>query len=144
MARETHGKRVLAIDYGRRRIGLALSDELGVTAQPLTTIVRVNRETDFRRLREICRKYSVTRIIVGHPLLLGGEAGEMAREAARFAARVKKETGIETELIDERLSSWEAEQTLGETRSRRAPKGPPLDEIAAAILLRDYLDQRKR
>jgi putative holliday junction resolvase len=144
MARETQGKRVLAIDYGRRRIGLALSDELGVTARPLATIVRVNRETDFRRLRQICREYSVTYIIVGHPLRLNGEAGEMAGEAARFARKLRKETGLETELIDERLSSWEAEQTMGETQSGRAGKPSPLDEIAAAILLRDYLDRRKR
>jgi putative holliday junction resolvase len=144
MARETHGKRVLAIDYGRRRIGLALSDDLGVTARPLMTIVRVNRETDLRRLRQICREHSVTHVIVGHPLHLSGKAGEMAGETSRFAARLKKETGIETELIDERLTSWQAEQTMSETQSGRASKRTSLDEIAAAILLRDYLDQTKR
>jgi len=83
-------------------------------------------------------------IIVGHPLRLDGEAGEMAGEAARFARKLSKETGIETELIDERLSSWEAEQTMGEAQSGRAGKPSPLDEIAAAILLRDYLDRRKK
>jgi putative holliday junction resolvase len=144
MAGETHAKRVLAIDYGRRRIGLALSDELGVTARPLTTMVRVNRQADLRRLRQICREHSVAHIIVGHPLLLSGQAGEMAGEAARFAARLKKETGIETELIDERLTSWQAEQTVGQTPSARRAKRKSLDEIAAAILLRDYLDQMKR
>jgi putative Holliday junction resolvase len=103
--------RILAIDYGRKRIGLALSDELGATAQP---------------------------IIVGHPLHMTGEAGEMAAEAASFAMRLSKELGIETELVDERLTTWEARQTMTETKSRR--KGEPIDAIAAAVLLRDYLE----
>lgn len=143
MARETRAKRVLAIDYGRRRMGLALSDELRVTARPLATILRVNREADLRRLRQICREHSVAHIIVGHPLHLSGKAGEMAEETARFAARLKKETGIDTELVDERLTSWEAEQTVNTTRTPRSSKRQALDAVAAAVLLRDYLDQRK-
>ncbi len=102
--------RILAIDYGRKRIGLALSDELGLTAQPLATIVRTNRRNDLRRLREICRQYEVGRIVVGHPLHMTGEAGEMAEEAKRFAARLEKDLRIEVVLVDERLTSWEAGQ----------------------------------
>ncbi len=143
VARETCAKRVLAIDYGRRRIGLALSDELRVTARPLVTILRVNREADLRRLRQICREHAVAHIIVGHPLHLSGKPGEMAEETARFAARLKKETGIDTELVDERLTSWEAEQTVDATQTARSPKRQALDAVAAAVLLRDYLDQRK-
>jgi putative Holliday junction resolvase len=130
--------RILAIDYGRKRIGLALSDELGATAQPLLTIQRTNRRDVIRRLREICAKHGVAQIIVGHPLHMTGEAGEMAAEAASFAMRVSKELGIETELVDERLTTWEARQTMTETKSRR--KGEPIDAIAAAVLLRDYLE----
>ena len=130
--------RILAIDYGRKRIGLALSDELGVTAQPLATIQRTNRRDVTRRLREICAKHAVAQIIVGNPLHLTGEAGEMATEAASFATRLSKELGIETELVDERLTTWEARQTMTETKSRR--KGEPMDAIAAAVLLRDYLE----
>ena len=129
--------RILAIDYGRKRIGLALSDELGATAQPLLTIQRANRRDVIRRLREICAKHGVVQIIVGHPLHMTGEAGEMAAEAASFATRLSKELGIETELVDERLTTWEARQTMTETKSRR--KGEPIDAIAAAVLLRDYL-----
>ena len=125
------------MDYGRTRIGLALSDELGLTAQPLETILRVNRRRDIGRLREVCRTRGVTHIIVGHPLHMTGEAGEMAAEAASFATRLSKELGIETELVDERLTTWEARQTMTETKSRR--KGEPIDAIAAAVLLRDYL-----
>lgn len=136
--------RILAIDYGRKRIGLALSDELGLTARPLATFVRTNRRNDLRRLRDICRKHGVTRIVVGLPLHITGEPGPMAEEAARFAARVQKELGVRVELADERLTTWEAEQISG----AGGPLGPagasrrkrrPLDELAAAILLRDYL-----
>jgi len=91
VASDTKALRILAIDYGRKRIGLALSDELGITARPLATILRVNRREDLRRLREICRNHSVALIIVGHPLRMSGEAGEMAAEAAGFAKKLEKE-----------------------------------------------------
>ena len=135
---ESEMGRILAIDYGRRRIGLALSDELGATAQPLLTIERANRRDLVRSLREICVKYKVAQIVVGNPLHMTGEAGEMADEAASFAARLSKELKIETKLVDERLTTWEARQTMTETKSRR--KGEPIDAIAAAVLLRDYLE----
>jgi putative holliday junction resolvase len=133
-------RRILALDYGRKRIGLAVSDELRITAQPLRTLVRENRAADVRHLREICREHGVARIIVGHPVHMTGEAGPMAEEAARFAARLKKELGIEVELLDERLTSWEAEEVVAETGSRRGRA--PLDDVAAAILLREYLDRQ--
>jgi putative pre-16S rRNA nuclease len=142
VTRDTNSRRILAIDYGRRKIGLAISDELGITARPLVTILRVNRPTDLRRLARICLEHSVGRIIVGHPLHLSGGAGEMAAEAERFAARLRKETGIETELVDERLTSWEAERAMAESPSSRRRKRQALDDIAAAVLLREYLDRR--
>jgi putative pre-16S rRNA nuclease len=133
--------RILAVDYGRKRIGLALSDELCLTAQPLAILSRTNRRNDLRRLREICRRHGVGRIVVGRPLHLAGASGEMAEEATRFAARMEKELGIATELVDERLTSWEAEQSVaGAPSSRR--KGAPLDDIAAAILLREHLERK--
>lgn len=135
-------RRILALDYGRKRIGLALSDELRLTAQPLTTLARKNRADDVRRLREICRTHGVARIIVGHPVHMTGEAGEMAGEAARFAARLKKELGIEVELLDERLTSWEAEQMVAGRRSRRNGRRASFDDVAAATLLREYLERQ--
>jgi putative Holliday junction resolvase len=136
-------RRVLAVDYGRKRIGLALSDALGLTAQPLTTLVRVNRQTDLRRLREACRTHGVAHIIVGHPLHMTSETGEMANEAARFAARLEKEIGIGVELVDERLTSWEAEQMIAQTKSSARRRRRPLDDVAAAVLLRDYLERTR-
>jgi putative holliday junction resolvase len=136
-------QRILAIDYGRKRIGLALSDELGLTAQPLSVLSRTNRRDDLRRLRDICRERGVTRIVVGHPVEMSGAAGEMAGEAARFALRLEKELGIATELLDERLTSWEAKQTIAASTSTR-DKRQAVDDVAAAILLREYLEKHER
>jgi putative holliday junction resolvase len=135
--------RILAIDYGRQRIGLAVSDELQLTAQPLLVMNRVNRRDDLRRLRDICRKEGVARILVGHPLHITGEAGEMAQEASRFAARLRKELKIEVRLVDERLTSWEAAQITAETGSASHRKASSLDDVAAAIFLREYLERHR-
>ena len=129
--------RILALDYGRRRIGLAISDELGLTAQPLPPLLRKNRREDLARLREIAHVNSVARILVGLPLHLSGRRGEMAEEVSRFAGRIAKELGIPVEQLDERLTSWEAEQLAKDTP--RA-KSADLDSISAAILLREYLE----
>lgn len=134
--------RILAIDYGRRRIGLAVSDELGIMAVPVAALERKNRQEDIRRLREVARNYKITLIIIGSPLHLAGHAGEMAQEAARFALRIKKELGLPVELRDERLTSWEAEQTLKDNSGRKSRK-MHLDSVAAAILLRDFLDDHR-
>ncbi len=144
---ETTPGRILALDYGRRRIGIAVSDEMRITAQPLETLQHVNRWKDVQRLREIARKHQARLILVGHPVHLNGVPGEMAAEAARFARRIEKELGIPVKLVDERLTSWEAAQTVAEIRpvSRRsgskAGNKEALDHVAAAVLLRDYLER---
>jgi putative Holliday junction resolvase len=142
-AAEAKRERILAVDYGRKRIGLALSDELGLTARPLANFVRTNRRNDLGRLREICREHAVAHIVVGYPLHMNGEAGEMASEAARFAGRLRKALCIEVELLDERLTSWEAGQTMAEMKSSSWRRGGTLDDVAAAILLRDYLNRKR-
>ncbi|MGA7855906.1 MAG: Holliday junction resolvase RuvX, partial [Candidatus Acidiferrales bacterium] len=138
----SESRRILAIDYGRKRIGVALSDELQMTAKPLLVLVRTNHRNDLRRLREICRKHGVARILVGHPLHITGEAGEMAEEAANFARRLQRELGIEVKLADERLTTWEAEQIVAGQKSA-ARKKSHVDDIAAAVLLREYLDRNR-
>ena len=136
---------VLAIDYGRRRLGLALSDVLGVTARPLAVWERTNRRGDLARIRDLCRRHAVGRIVVGWPIRLDGTPGEMAREAARFAERLRQHLGRPVELADERLSSWEAAQQAQETGGRAARRaGKPLDDVAAAVILRDYLSRARR
>lgn len=140
---DSRAGRILSIDYGRRRLGLAVSDPLRLTARPLTTWSRSNRRHDLARLRSLCREQRISLIVVGWPLQLGGTRGEMASEAARFAERIRADLGIPVELVDERLSSWEAEQAVaevavGKLRSRNR-KERQLDEVAAAVILRDYL-----
>jgi putative Holliday junction resolvase len=130
--------RVLALDYGRRRIGMALSDELRVTARPLGILERSNRRNDLHRLREIARQHAVTLIAVGHPVGLGGEAGEMAAETERFASRLGRESGIPVELADERLTSWEAREILRARGQRNRGRD---DDLAAAVILRDFLSR---
>ena len=140
--------RVLAIDYGRRRLGLAVSDPLRLTAHPLATWIRSTRRRDLARLRSLCREQEISLIVVGWPLQLGGARGEMASEAARFAERVREDLGISVELVDERLTSWEAQQTLAETTAENprseSRKQRRLDEVAAAVILRDYLNHVRR
>jgi putative holliday junction resolvase len=152
-------RRILALDYGRVRIGLAVAGADSGLAQPLATLERVNRNEDMRRLREIVREQSVSQVVVGLPLRLDGTRGEMAEEAARFARRVHKQLGLPVEMVDERLTSWEAERQLEEQQGRTyqpAPAHAPtgkyrakigtkthVDAMAAAIILQEYLEHRR-
>lgn len=135
-----HG-RVLAIDFGRKRIGLALSDELHMTARPLATLTRTNRRNDLRRLRELVRAHGVGRIVVGNPVRLDGSVGEMAQESAQFAARIKKELQIPVEMTDERLSSWEAQNSAKLKKPKRKKQDVGIDAMAAAVILRGFLER---
>jgi putative Holliday junction resolvase len=131
---------ILALDYGRRRIGMALSDELRITARPLGILERTNRRNDLRRLRELVRQHAVGLILIGHPLCLEGAVGEMAREAERFAYRLARELGLRVQLADERLTSWEAREILfagGQHQDRQRDD----DDVAAAVILRDFLSR---
>jgi putative Holliday junction resolvase len=125
---------VLAIDYGRKRWGLALSDDLGVTSRPLATWIRTNRRRDITRLRELVRRHGVRRIVVGLPLHLDGTESEMSAEAGRFATQLGRQLGLPVALADERLTSWQAAQ---EHKPRRGDAG--LDARAASLILDEYL-----
>jgi putative Holliday junction resolvase len=109
---------ILALDYGRARIGMAVADVETRLAKPLATLERINRNEDMRRLRELARELGVRQILVGLPLRLDGTHGEMAEEASRFAERVRKQIGVPVEMVDERLTSWEAERLLEEQGGR--------------------------
>jgi putative Holliday junction resolvase len=145
---------ILAIDYGRARIGLAIAESPVGIAQPLETLTRINRNEDMRRLREIVRDHAVRLVLVGLPLRLDGSRGEMAEEAERFADRVRKQAGVPVEMADERLSSWEAERLLEEEYGRRPKPGGhaskkkgaavTVDSMAAVIILREYLGRPAR
>ncbi len=137
-------------------MGLALADSETRMAQPLSTLERINRNEDMRRLRELAREHGVKQIVVGLPLRLDGTRGEMAEEAERFAERVRKQIGVPVEMVDERLTSWEAERLLEEVQGRfihdeklaggRKPKKTQakmsVDAVAAAVILKEYLNRQ--
>ena len=145
----------MALDYGRTKIGIALADSEARIAQPYDTLERINRNEDMRRLRELAGELRVRQIVVGVPLRLDGTPGDMAEEAARFAQRVRKQVGVPVEMVDERLTSWEAERILEEELGRRlvheetahgrrkpakAADGKyTVDAVAAMLILREYL-----
>jgi putative Holliday junction resolvase len=146
---------ILAVDYGRVRIGLAIAELETQLPRPLLTLERVNRNEDMRRLRELARDHHVREIVVGLPLRLDGTRGEMAEEATRFAARLRKQLGLPVNMLDERLTSWEAERLLEEQSGRTLheakthPKAErrsvkvSIDAVAAAVILKEYLEQRR-
>lgn len=151
------GGRILALDYGRTKIGVALADSQVRIAEPLLTLERINRNEDMRRLRELARDEEVRQIVVGLPLRLDGTPGEMAEEATRFAVRIHKQIGLPVELVDERLTSWEAERVLEEELGRRIRTENPhgtrnrskrieesrytVDAVAAMVILREFLSR---
>jgi putative Holliday junction resolvase len=143
--------KILAVDYGRARIGFAIAESVRGIAQPLATLERINRNEDMRRLRELVRDNAVKLILVGLPLRLDGSSGEMAEETERFARRVRKQIGVAVEMADERLTSWEAERTLeeefgrkskqidGASKKKKDSEKITVDSVAATIILREYL-----
>jgi putative holliday junction resolvase len=143
----------LAVDYGRARIGLAVADAQTLLPRPLLTLERVNRNEDMRRLRELAREHGVRQIVVGLPLRLDGTRGDMAEEATRFATRLRKQLGLPVDMMDERLTSWEAERLLEEQSGRvlhdaKHPKKElknaraSVDAVAAAVILKEYLENQ--
>jgi putative Holliday junction resolvase len=142
---------ILAIDYGQKRLGLALSDEHGVTSRTFATWTRTNRRQDLGRLRDLVRDHRIRKIIVGLPLHLDGSPSEMSQEAIAFSNRVARAIGLPVEMVDERLSSWEARQMMSTpdapAPSRRRAQhsaGPgvrPIDDVAASIILSNYLNR---
>ena len=142
--------RILAIDFGWKFIGLAVSDPLGVTARGLPTLKRAHKRADLDHIRELAEALGVERVVVGHPVHLRGHAGERAREAERFAAGLRQELDLPVELYDERLTSVEAESLLRErgerpprTRQSRTQRIETINRLAAAVLLQSYLDDRR-
>lgn len=129
--------RILAVDPGERRVGLAVSDPLGITAQGLPTFDRKHGDV-FAHLRELVDHYQVVRVVVGRPLALSGRETDATRRAAEFARSIETRLGIAVELWDERLSSVEAGRVLAGTR---AEKGA-VDRVAAQLILQGYLDAR--
>jgi putative Holliday junction resolvase len=135
--------RYLALDVGNRRIGVAVSDELGLTAQPVLTLERRhNRREDLRSLARLARRFAVVGIVVGNPLHLSGELSPQAVKTQAFAAELGELTGLPIHLWDERLTSHEAHQILYEAGHARQDHRSVVDQVAATLILRSFMERR--
>ena len=135
--------RILGVDLGERRIGIAASDLLGVTAQPVGVLEAKSEAEDIARVRERAEERRAGKIVVGLPLNMDGSEGPAARKARRFAAALEREAGLEVELWDERLTTVEAERMLIAADQRRAKRRQVRDRVAAALILQSYLDAHR-
>ncbi len=132
--------RILAIDYGRARVGLALSDPLGITAQPLE-VVDVKRSGDVvAHIASLVGEHDVFRIVIGLPLNMDGTEGAMVDEMRTFGAKIEASTGLQLVEWDERLTSSQALSALGKQEKDWKKRKRKLDAVAAQILLQSYLD----
>jgi putative Holliday junction resolvase len=134
--------RILGLDYGTRRIGVAVSDPLGLTAGPLEVLDATAGDLD-DRLRNLAADLGVELIVVGLPVGLDGREGPAALDARRFADRVAAATGLPVEVYDERFSTVTAERVLLEAGLRRERRKQARDRVAAAVFLQAYLDGRR-
>ncbi|MEO6002467.1 MAG: Holliday junction resolvase RuvX [Opitutus sp.] len=132
--------RCLGIDFGTRRIGLAFGDELGV-ATPLPALIDPDPVQRWKSLLAIARTRRVTDVVLGLPLNMDDSAGPKARETEEFANALRNELGLPVHLVDERLTSYEAESTIAKSKRREVRASGTIDSRAATLILQDYLNQ---
>lgn len=134
------GKRILGLDIGDKRIGLAVSDEIGITAQPIGKIDRSQTDADFRKIIEVAEEYDAARIVAGLPKRLNGSYSPQTEKVEAFIAELKERTDIPVRTWDERLTTKSAEATLIQGNVRRKARRKVIDSMAAQIMLQHYLD----
>lgn len=134
--------KAMGIDFGLRRIGIALSDDTKFLASPFMVYKRQNNEQDYQFFIDLINKYKVDEIICGLPMNMQGEEQEIAKYTREFMAEIQSRVSIKVEFVDERLSSIMAEEYLKETEKDWKKRKEKLDSVAASIILQDYLDVR--
>lgn len=134
--------RILAIDYGTRRMGLAVSDPLGITAQGLETLERKNKRADFGRLERTIREYQVREIVLGNPLRMSGEESTLSQKVAEFAEELRRRFQLPVHLWDERLTSAEANRLLREAELSIKKRAQAVDRMAAVLILQSFMQAR--
>jgi putative Holliday junction resolvase len=134
--------RVLAVDPGSKRVGLAVSDPTETIAQPLATMATEPADTLAERLAELARKHEAGRIVVGLPLRLDGSLGPEAKSARQLAQALRVSSKLPVQLVDERLTTAAAERSLIQGGMRRERRRANIDRVAAAILLQSHLDSK--
>lgn len=135
--------KTLGIDFGEKRIGLAIASSLFSIAQPLSVLKRKNIEADIKELEEIVKEYGIEEIVLGLPLNMNGSKGRKAQEAIDFGELLKKRLKLKVSLYDERLSTVEGERVLLQADLTRAKRRNIRDKIAAQIILQSYLDLKE-
>ncbi len=132
--------RILALDLGKRRIGLAVSDELGITAQGIQTLERSNMRTDIGELKRLIEARGIKAILIGNPLHMSGKEGRQTGWVREFAATLGRKTGLNVRLWDERLTTVEASRVLRSSGISIEKRARAIDQLSAVILLQSYLD----
>lgn len=132
--------RILALDVGNRRIGLAVTDELGLTALGLRTLERTSLRHDLEVLGKIARKHGAQAIVVGRPLHMSGDASAQARKVEAFAEKLREKLKLPLHFVDERLTSWQAHEMLDDRGVKSTERKGKVDEIAAVLILEAYLE----
>lgn len=133
-------QRVLGLDIGDRRIGVSISDALGITAQGLDTIERSEPEKDIQSIVDIIKKWEIGKIVVGLPKNMNGTLGPQAEKVKEFIERLQQKVAIEVVFWDERLTTVAAERTLLEGNVSRKKRKGVIDKVAANMILQSYLD----
>jgi len=136
--------RVLGLDVGARRIGVAISDELGITAQGLDTLHRKNKKYDLSCLHRLIRQYNVHEIVVGLPLRMSGDEGAQAEKIHAFADDLRKHFKLPVHLWDERLTSAEANRLLRQTELSIEKRGQAVDRMAAILILQGWMEAQQK
>lgn len=134
--------RILAIDHGSRRMGLAVSDALGITAQGLDTLERKNKRADFGRLERTIREYQIKEIVLGNPLRMSGQEGTQSQKVAEFAEELRQRFHLPVHLWDERLTSAEANRLLRENEVSTKRRAQAVDRMAAVLILQSFMQSR--
>ncbi len=135
-------RRILGMDVGSKRIGLAITDPLGITAQGLETLQRQNKRTDFTRLEQVIRVHKVAEIVMGLPLRMVGGEGIQAEKMQVFAEEVRRRFRLPVHLWDERLTSAQANRLLRETDMSIKRRGEVVDQMAAVLILQSWMDAK--
>ncbi len=135
--------RIMGLDYGSKTVGVALSDELGITAQPIMTIERKS-ENKLRKtlaqIEELIDAYEVSFVVLGYPKNMNNSEGQRVESTMEFKEHIERRTGLEVKLWDERLTTIESERILMEAGVRREHRKDYIDKMAAAIILQSYMD----
>ena len=127
---------------GSKRIGLAVSDPLGITAQGIETLQRQNKRLDFEKLEKIVHQYGVAEIVVGYPLRMSGAEGRQAEKVQQFAEELRRRFELPVHLWDERLTSAQANRLLRETDMSIRRRGEAVDRMAAVLILQSWMEAR--